>query len=103
MLHKLTTIYDSKSETYMRLHPVKTQGEALRFFTSECNNPQSQLNKWPEDFSLWIVADYDDATGIITPLDKHICLGKAIEYVEESPQMPLINKSEIDKPRELTQ
>lgn len=100
---KITSIYDAKAKTYTAPKLMKTEGEALRAFISECNHEQSQINKWPEDFSLWILGEMDLSTGNITPFQKHECVGKAHELIEDKPQMPLLNKNDLDSERVVTQ
>lgn len=96
MLHKLIAIYDSKSETYMRPATAKTKGEALRSFITEANNSKSKLNMYPEDFSLWIIGEFDDSSGQIIPLKHHENLGKAQEFIEHVPvNKPVENVQQI--------
>ncbi|AXL14456.1 nonstructural protein [Microviridae sp.] len=77
----VTTIHDAKSEMY--LNPVcgRTKGQAIREFQQEANNPESQLNKYPEDFTLFELGEYDDITGMMHPHKTPKPIGKALEFL----------------------
>ena len=77
---KLYTVYDSKSESFTPPMANRTRGEAIRGFTDEVNNPNSMLNKHPEDYTLFELAEWDNSTGQIIPLDTPLSCGLAIEY-----------------------
>jgi len=76
------TIYDIKADAYLTPFFLPTDGMATRTFSDCANDPQHQFGKHPEDYILWKIATYDDSIGIITPLEKHELLGKAVEYVD---------------------
>lgn len=56
-------IYDSKSQIFGFPFGARTPGEAQRQFDSLVNDPQTKISQYPEDFSLWLIGDYDDVTG----------------------------------------
>lgn len=74
---KVFTVRDSKVEAYLQPFFMRSYGEAERAFRTVMNNPEHQMSKHPEDFSLYEIGDYDDNTGIIEPLmePKHIVKG----------------------------
>lgn len=56
---------------------VRAQGEALRSFIDEVNNPQSPMNAHPEDYDLYLLGAYDEDTGELVPeKPKQIMIGK---------------------------
>lgn len=69
MLLKVYSVRDAKSEVYNQPFYKKTHGEAERDFRSLVNDDKSTLNKYPDDFDLYYVADYDDNLGTFKPLD----------------------------------
>lgn len=79
---KLVTVYDTKAQAHLQLATVRTTAEGLRHFETECKNPNSQFNKYPADFVLKEVADYDELTGIISPYESHKILATAIDFKE---------------------
>lgn len=59
----ICTIKDNAIEAYGPTFEVRAQGEAMRMFVDEARNPESRINKHPEDFELFKVAMFDDNTG----------------------------------------
>ncbi|QXP08521.1 MAG: nonstructural protein [Arizlama microvirus] len=59
----LCTIRDAAIDAFGPVLEVRAQGEALRMFKDECNNPESRIYKHPEDYELYKIAMYDDMTG----------------------------------------
>lgn len=64
MKQKVMTIRDEKAEIYINPFLVRTTGEAERVLTDLLNNPQTNIAKYPESFSLWELGEYNDNTGI---------------------------------------
>ena len=65
MLTNTYTMYDSKAKTYMKTFDVRNDGEAIRLLTTWVNDSSTQtnINKYPEHFSLWKIGQYDDQSG----------------------------------------
>lgn len=55
-------------------------GSMIRAFADEVNRAGSELGKHPEDYDLMKIGEFDDATGIITPLSVALPLGKALTF-----------------------
>lgn len=77
---KLFTVYDSKTETYLRPFCLLTKGEAIRGFSETSNDPQSQICKYPADFTLFELGEFDDQTATLKPYDAKINLGNGLEF-----------------------
>lgn len=68
MILKLYAIHDTAVKEYLGVEAARTHGEAERKFKTNINEPQmGNLNKYPENFSLHHVGDYDTETGKIKP------------------------------------
>lgn len=93
MILRLYTIFDTKVQAYLRLFPLRSNGEATRMFADMANDPNNQIGQHPEDYVLYCVGEFDDARGIITAFTVHETLCKAIEMVNVPVQQ--------DGPREL--
>lgn len=68
MKTQLISVKDRATDSFGQPITVKAVGEAMRSFVDECNNKESNLNKHPEDFDLYLVGEFDDATGSIEPI-----------------------------------
>lgn len=81
---KIYVVYDSKAEAYMQPFFMRSRGEALRGWQDACNDTKTQFNKFPEDFTLFEIGEYDELTAKIIQPNAHTALGKALEYVKKN-------------------
>lgn len=63
---KIYAIYDHATEAFGQPFFVKAQGQAVRSFRDECENPESQFAKHPGDFDLFYIGEYNEENGTIT-------------------------------------
>lgn len=68
MFLKMFTVYDKKAAAYLQPFFMRAEGEAVRAMTQTASNPDSQFAKTPEDYQLCVCAEFDDLTGVVTPL-----------------------------------
>lgn len=68
----LVALYDRVTEAYAPIMTVRTRGEGIRSFRSECQNRESPINKNPTDFELHALGSYDEQTGKIEPCNEMI-------------------------------
>lgn len=55
------------------------QGEALRSFMDEVNRAGSPMQAHPDDYDLYHIGTFDEATGTLVGLDaKMVCVGKEV-------------------------
>lgn len=81
MILKVFSIRDSKGEIYMQPFFQKTAGEAERSFKTLVQDDKSTVSKYPEDFDLYYLGEYDDQTGKFAALDtpSHICKANTLK------------------------
>lgn len=65
MLKRLITIKDEATELFTPPVAVDTTAQALRMFADLINNPDTEHNRHPGDFDLYILGVFDPATGKI--------------------------------------
>lgn len=70
MITKIYSIKDIKAEVFDRPFYLQNRAIAIRSFTDEANNPQSLINKHPEDYDLYEIGHYDDTDAGFTIYDK---------------------------------
>lgn len=63
----IVVIEDKKAGSFENPVCMPNVVVANRYFNQLCSDPKSPFAKWPEDFRLVKIADYDDMTGQITP------------------------------------
>ncbi|QXP07895.1 MAG: nonstructural protein [Arizlama microvirus] len=65
---KLFSVRDNKVSSYLRPFVEQSEIQAIRGLTSVVNSGEkSQINDYPEDFDLYLLAEMDDITGKIIP------------------------------------
>lgn len=57
---KLYCIFDAAAKAYGAPFPAATPGVAERIFKDMVNNSQYKFGKYPEDYSLWYVGEFDE-------------------------------------------
>lgn len=62
----LFSIFDSKAASFNVPFAAPTFGVAERNFKTEIESPDSMLHKYPEDYILYVVGEYDTDTGVLT-------------------------------------
>ena len=81
---KLYSVRDSKGEIFNPPYFAKTHGEAERNFKRLVNDSQSMPSHYPEDYDLYYVGDFNDATGVLNALDTPQHIIKAISVKDSS-------------------
>lgn len=78
MKYSVLAVRDRAVDAFGQPIFVPAVGAALRSFMDEVNNEKSSFYNHPEDYDLYLLGDYDDATGNITSLDqpRMVAVGK---------------------------
>lgn len=92
MTLEIFSVYDSKVEAYLQPFFLRAKGEAVRAFEETVNDPATKFNKYPADYTLFRVGQYDDRTGTVTKLDVYENLGNAVTFKKAPPAAPAIDK-----------
>lgn len=87
MVLKAYSIRDAKAEIFHPPFYKHTHGEAERDFRTLTNDGKSNVNKFPEDYDLYYIGDYDDNTGKFHPTDTPQHQLKAVQVKETSPNI----------------
>lgn len=88
MKQHIYSVRDAKSEIFNVPYYGNTHAEAERSFRTAVNDPQTSLNKFPEDFDLWYLGEYDTSTGQITALKTPQHMLKAIQCIKTTESNP---------------
>lgn len=76
---KIFTIHDSKAEAFSAPIVIRNKGEALRGLTEVVNDATHQYGKYPSDYTLFEIGEWNDLTGNITTYDAKISVCNLIE------------------------
>lgn len=85
MISNMYAIYDSKAEIYTTPMHFRNDAEALRQFSQEANNPESKLNKFSQDYSLFLLGEYDDDFARFEIREAPKCVAKIHELINNAP------------------
>lgn len=81
-MQKIFAIFDKKALTYFNPFYYHNKALALRGFGEIVNDPKTPLNKYPADFSIWSIGEWDEKTGTIVPLSKPEFLDEAANHIK---------------------
>jgi len=79
MLTQIFSVYDSKAEAYMQPFFFQGKGQAVRSFSDLVNDNSTLCGKHPQDFTLFHIGEFDDATGNVSS-SVHTSLGTGQEF-----------------------
>ncbi|SMN17374.1 Phage single stranded DNA synthesis  len=89
MQHKIFTIYDEKAGAYFPPFFLPTKNMAIREFDNLVNDPESQIHKHPQDYTLFYLGIFDDITAILTDLTSKVSLGNGLELKRQQSEISL--------------
>lgn len=78
-INKIYSIYDMKSESYGPLMAYPTDGVAIREF-EQIATSEGIIKKFPDDYSLHHLGEYESSTGEIIPSKTAHVLSRASEF-----------------------
>lgn len=87
---KAFALRDSKGEIFHTPWFQKTHGEAERSLKELIKDEKSMVNKYPEDYDLYHLGEYDDQTGKFQALDTPQHVIKAIALVPPSQHLQAV-------------
>lgn len=68
-MDKIYSVFDEKAQVFNTPFTCGNQAVAVRSFTDICLNGANMVSKYPEDFKLYHVGNFDVVKGTITALD----------------------------------
>lgn len=84
MILKVFTVRDSKSEVFNQPFFQRSHGEAERNFRTLVGDATSNISKYPEDYDLYYLGEYDDLSGKMSILDTPQHVVKAVNAVAKN-------------------
>lgn len=77
---KVFSVYDSKVEAYKQPFFMSTKGEAIRGIMECLEKNDHPFAKYPADFTLFELGEYDDSNGKMAPLPAPLSHGNLVEW-----------------------
>lgn len=103
---KAFAVYDVKAASFGNPMFVATRGVASRLFTEACADARSPMSKYPADYTLFEIGEYDPNSGILTgyKTTKHVLTAAAalasVESAREKAE-PLLPLAETKAAKEV--
>lgn len=86
-------IYDNAKKLYAQPFYMVTTSTAIRAFQTLCQDPTSEVAKYPADFHLFHLGQYDDSSGQFENLLAPSRIAGALEFSQpiqtQKPQLQL--------------
>lgn len=80
---KVFSVYDSKSESYCKPIFAEARGLALRSFSEAAAKDDTEIGKYPSDFTLFELGDFDVRTAKFELHTTPVSLGVALEFISK--------------------
>ena len=81
MTQELYAIHDNKASFFMTPWPCRNVGIARREFASACANPETAMGKFPADFVLYHIGEYDDHDASVKSLTPPVRICDGVEIL----------------------
>lgn len=69
MVVKMYSVYDVKTRLYQIPFPAFNDGDAIRRMSDEVNLKDCPVARHPEDYLLFVLGEYDDQNGKLSPFE----------------------------------
>jgi len=84
VVKKLYSVKDVKSGLFNAPLMFVTKGEAIRGFSQAANDKGTMVGKYPEDFALYELGEFNEESAKITVYDTPYHLGNASDFISRS-------------------
>lgn len=94
-------ILDTAVQAFQHIFCFENDAVAKRAFLVLANDETSQVNRWPESYSLWRVGSFDQNSGMIEPVwpNERICSALELLDAQQSRQPDMFTPSDADEVR----
>lgn len=81
---KLYAVRDIKAECYGAPMSIATKGLAVRSFCDAAVRPDSDLSRYPEDYMLFEIGEYDTCSAKLTAHREPVFIMSATEAIDQA-------------------
>lgn len=61
-------VYDKQTQAFNMPFFCRTRGEAIRSFTDAVGDRNTQFCKYPADYAMFYLGEFDDGSGVFEPV-----------------------------------
>uniref|UniRef100_A0AAU8B953 Nonstructural protein n=1 Tax=Dulem virus 168 TaxID=3145645 RepID=A0AAU8B953_9VIRU len=80
---EMYAIYDRKSDSFGFPFPSDSKGTAVRQVAIDTEDPKNPLNKFAEDFDLYLISEYDKKTGTLAHYERPVFVMGLLDIVNK--------------------
>lgn len=84
----LVCLYDKKAQTYFPPTCHINKSVALRDITQYLMDPRNPVAKYPHDYSIWVVGEWNEDQGQITSFPNPVILEEAANLTQKTEANP---------------
>lgn len=84
MILTMVAIYDNKTAVWISPWFTRSKVEAQRTFSAVLQDEKSMMSKFPEDYDLFLMGEFDDLAGRFLMKDKPELLGTGFQVAGSS-------------------
>jgi hypothetical protein len=88
MISLCFSVYDGAVKAFLPPFFCRTQGEALRSFSEAVNDAKHQFNRHASDYTLFLLGEYDDSSGVIAAVSAPQRVRSALECIVDDDIFP---------------
>jgi hypothetical protein len=82
MKYEILTVRDAAVSEFMRPFHARTVPEGMRIFKEWATDPTTEINKNPEDYSLFHHGTFDGGSGGIEVLPQPTRVANALDFIQ---------------------
>lgn len=82
---KVYAVLDEKAKCFLPPFNAQNNGVAIRMFDGAVKNPETLVSKYPADYCLYALAEFDDNSGKYVGIEPIERVVKASELVQPLP------------------
>jgi len=83
MVKKVYSVFDVKAKIFDKPFHMSQNGEAMRLFGDAVNDEKTMFFRHPEDYQLFLIAEFDDNSGMYKSLEHPDFLCNGIDFKKE--------------------
>ena len=96
MIDQIFSVFDEKAEAFLPPFYLPREAMAIRTFTDTVNNPESPLNRHPEDYTLFHFGQFDNVIGAFELFASPKPLGNGVQFKTQQELFPDPNTGNLD-------
>jgi len=82
MILRVYSVFDDAARVFKFQFFRSRDGEAIRYFADGVQAEKTEMHKHPQDFSLFVLAEFNDETGLFSPLSIPERISRALDFVQ---------------------